>query len=149
MPIERAIVIAKMRKAFRIGQSASSFLTNMKAQGLSYRRTDMLADWRSVNEIESKKELLQYVRKDRLPSPKVLAKVTWDIKSEYMYVLKVKSQQAPDEPITERKVNIMQDTPLTPEEIERLGWEMISEQSPKEIAKVVSITAWSAVQRVD
>ncbi len=149
MPIERAIVIAKMRKAFRIGQSASSFLTDMKSQGLSYRRTDMFADWRSVNEIESKKELLQYVRKDRLPSPRVLAKVTWDIKSEYMYVLKVKSRLAPDEPITERKINIMQDNPLTPAEIEQLGWEMISEQSPKEIAKVVSITPWSAVQRIE
>lgn len=149
MPIERAIVIAKMRKAFRIGQSASSFLTDMKAQKLSYRRTDMLADWRSVNEIEAKKELLQYVRKDRLPSPKVLAKVTWDIKGEYMYVLKVKSRLAPDEPITERNINVVQDNLLTPAEIERLGWEMISEQSPKEIAKVVSITAFTAVQKAE
>lgn len=147
MPIERAIVIAKMRKAFRIGQSASSFLTDMKAQGLSYRRTDMLADWRSVNEIEAKEGLLRFVRKDYKPTQRVIAEVDWKISTEFMYKVKVQSRLRPDEPVTERFVNIMQDRPLTPAEVERLAWEMISEQSPKRLSEIVGMTAWSAVKR--
>ena len=149
MSIKRSTAIPLMREAFAKGQSRASFLRELRAEGLTYRKTVMHSDWRSIAQLETKKDLLKYVRKDKLPTPRVIAKVTWDIKSEYMYVLKVKSRLAPDESITERNINIMQDTPLTPAEIERLGWEMISEQSPKEIAKVVSITPFTAVQRVE
>lgn len=147
MPIERAIVIAKMRKAYRVGQSASSFLYDMRAEGLSYRRTDMLADWRSVNEIEAKKGRLAFVRKDYRPTRKVIAEVDWKISTEFMYNVKVRSQISPDEPITERFVNVMQDKPLTPAEIEQLAWSVIQEQSPDKIRQVVGVTAWSAVER--
>lgn len=149
MPIERAVVIAKMRKAFRVGQSASSFITKMKAEGLSYRKTTMLADWRNVNEIEEKKDRFKYVRKDRLPTQRVIAEVDWRISKEYMYVVKVKSRAAPDEPVVEQNINIMQDRVLTPREVEALSWEMISEQSPKEIAKIVSVEPMTVVRRVE
>jgi len=148
MSIQRATVIAKMRSAFREGVSASRFLADMKVAGLSYRKTDMLADWRSVNELETKKELLQYVRKDYYPTEKSIAQVTWKLSHEYMYVIKVQSRLRPDEPITEHKVNIMSDNPLTPREVEALAWDMISEQSPKRIGEVESLTGWAAVQRV-
>lgn len=147
MPIERAIVIAKMRKAFRLGQSASSFITDMRAEGLSYRRVDMLADWRNVNEIEKQEGTLRFVRKDRRPTRRVIAEVDWKISTEFMYKVKVQSQLRPDEPIDERFVNIMQDKPLTPAEAERLAWEMIQEQSPKKISQIVGVTAWTAVER--
>jgi len=70
MAIKRAAVIGLMRGAFRRGQSASGFLRDMGAKGLSYRRTDMLADWRSVNELERKKGAMRFVRRDRFPSTK-------------------------------------------------------------------------------
>jgi len=148
MPIERAIVIAKMRGAAKLGQSASSFIVDMKSQGLSYRRTDMLADWRNVNELESKKELFRYVRKDRRPTRRVIAEVDWKLSAEFMYSVKVRSRISPDEPIKERFVNIMQDKPLTPAEVEELAWRVIQEQSPKQIQQVVGVTAWTAVERV-
>lgn len=148
MGLKRAQVIALMRGAFRRGQAASSFIWTMKEQGLSYRRTDMLSDWRSVNELETKKELLQYVRKDRLPTAKVLAVVDWDIKQEYMYVCKVRSRLTPDEPIAERNINIMQDKPLTPAQVEELAWQMIKEQSPKVVSQIVEILPWTAVHRI-
>jgi len=149
MSIKRAQVIGLMRGAFRRGQSASSFMADMKVKGLRYRRTDMFADWRSVNELEKKKDLLQYVRKDRLPTKAAIAEVTWDIKHEYMYVVKVRSRIGPEEPIMERKVNIMEDRPLTPKEVEGLAWEMIKEQSPKKVQEIVEVMPWTAVRRVD
>jgi len=148
MPIERSVVIMKMKQAFTEGLSASTFIKEMQAEGLSYRRTTMLADWRSVNEIEVKAGLLRYVRRDYLPAKTSIADVSWDLSDEFMYKVRVQSRTKPTEPITERFVNIMQDRPLTPAEIEGLTWEVIREQSPKRIGEVVGITAFSAMRKV-
>ena len=144
MAIVRAEVIARMRGAFRKGESASRFIQDMRAKGLGYRRSDMLADWRSVNQLETKKNLLQYVRKDRYPTVKTIAAVTWNMSKEYMYVVKVKSRISPEEPIVERMVNIQRDVPLTPAMIEAqvkmewVGWEKYKEE---EIVEILPFTA--------
>jgi len=146
---KRAAVILKAKLAFKAGLSASKFINNMKAQGLSYRRTDMLADFRSVNEVERKADAFKYVRKDYTPTAAVIAQVDWNLSNEYMYKVKIKSRISPGEPLTERFVNIMQDRPLTPGEVEALTWSMIGEQSPKLQSQVVSVVPWTALHRVD
>ena len=148
MSIRRATAIPLMRRAFAKGQSSASFLRELRAKGLTYRKTTMLADWRNVANIKEREELFKYVRKDRKPTQRIIAEVDWKISDEFMYVCKVKSRKAPDEPITERDINVMQDRVLTPAEVEALAWEMIGEQSPKKIAEVVSITPWTVIQRV-
>lgn len=148
MGLVRAQVIQLMSGAYRRGQSASSFISDMRERGLSYRRTDMLADWRSVNELEAKKELLRYVRKNYYPTERSIAQVDFKLSSEYMYKVRVQSRIAPDEPLKERFVNIMSDVPITPAQVEQLAWEMIQEQSPKEISKIEQITPWTAVHRI-
>ncbi|GAG82164.1 unnamed protein product, partial [marine sediment metagenome] len=110
----RAEVIARGRKAFRAGVSASRFITEMRGLGLSYRRTEMLADWRSINEIEKKAGAMRFVRKDYFPAVKSMAQVEWALSQEYMYKVKVTSRVSPGEPLTERFVNIMSDKPMTP-----------------------------------
>ena len=145
---KRSTVILRAKIAFRQGVSASKFITDMKARGLSYRRTDMLSDFRSVNELERKADAFKYVRKDRMPTAKVIAQVDWALSSEYMYKVKILSRDRPGEPILERFVNIMQDRPRTPGEIEALTWTLIQKQSPKVQAQVVSITAWTVLQRL-
>ncbi len=145
---KRAEVILRAKGAFQQGQSASSFLSDMKRRGLSYRRTDMLSDWRSVNELERKKEAFKYVRKDYFPSVKSIAQVDWDIAHEFLYKLKVQSRLEPGAPLTERFVNIESDIPLTREMVEAQAWEMIGEQSPDKRKQVVRIIGSTAVQRV-
>ena len=145
---KRSAVILRAKIAFKQGLSASKFLADMKARGLSYRRTDMLSDWRSVNQLERKADAFKYVRKDRMPTARVIAQVDWSLSREYMYKVKIRSQVAPGEPITERFVNIMQDRPRTPGEIEALTWEMIQAQSPKLQAQVVGIIPWTVLQKV-
>lgn len=146
---KRAAVILKAKLAFKAGLSASKFINNMKAAGLSYRRTDMLADFRSVNEVERKADAFKYVRKDYTPTAAVIAQVDWNLSNEYMYKVKITSRIAPGEPLTERFVNIMQDRPLTPGEVEALTWSMIGEQSPKLQSQVVKVVPWTALHRVD
>lgn len=145
---KRSAVILRAKTAFKKGLSASKFIAEMKARGLSYRRTDMLADFRAVNELERKADAFKYVRKDRMPSAAVIAQLPWSMSREYMYKVKVKSRISPEEPITERFVNIMQDRPLTPREVEGLAWDMIQAQSPKLQAQVVEIVPWTAIHRV-
>lgn len=148
MPLKRATVIAKMRVAFRTGVSASRFLADMQDAGLSYRRTDMLADWRSVNQLERKEGVLRYVRKDYYPTEKAMAQVTWETSREYMYKVKTESRLRPKEPLVTRFVNIMSDTPLTPRELEAQIAERWGEWERYKAEELVGLQVWTAVQRV-
>ena len=145
---KRAEVNLRAKAAFQQGQSASSFLADMKRRGLSYRRTDMLADFRSVNEIERKADAFKYVRKDYYPTVKSIAQVDWDMSHEFLYKLKVQSRLEPGQPLTERFINIESDIPLTREMVEAQAWEMIGEQSPDKQKQVVRILGTLAVQKV-
>ena len=148
MGIVRAEVVARMAGAFREGLSASRFITDMRAEGLSYRRTDMLTDWRSVNQLETKKGLMRYVRRDYYPSPKVLASVSWQMSQEFMYKARVMSRLAPGEPLTERFVNIMSDVPMTPGMVEQAVVEQWAEWEKYMKETIEQITPFTAVQRV-
>ncbi len=148
MGIVRAEVIAKMRGAFRKGLSASRFINEMRQKGLSYRRTDMLADWRGVNEVEKKDGLLRFIRKDRYPTEKSMAAVTWETSQEYMYKIKVQSVIKAGEPITERFVNIMSDIPMTPAMIEAEVEQQWGEWEKYAKEEIVGLQVWSAVRQV-
>jgi len=148
MPLARAKVIALMRGAFRKGVSASKFMSDMKSKGLSYRRTEMLGDWRSVNEIEKKEGLFRFVRKDYYPAKTAIAEVEWRLSQEFMYKVKVESRLRPDEPITDRFVNIMSDKSLTPRQViaqVEQRWVEWEKYAPEEIE---ALQVWTAVHKV-
>ena len=117
--LRRPTAILKMPEAILRGLTPTAFIRELKDLGLSYRRTLMLADWRSVSGIEAKKDVIKYVRKDRMPSIRSVADVEWEMSKEYMYKVKAWSQTRPDEPLTERFVNITSDKLLTPAQIEQ------------------------------
>lgn len=148
MSLIRATVIAKMRGAIREGVSASAFIRTMRDAGMSYRRTDMLSDWRSVTGVERVDGVARYVRKDYYPTAAVYASVDWKLSKEFMYKVKVQSRVSPTEPITERMVNVMSDNPLTPREIEEQvqDWYGVTESLPPEL--LVSLSVWTAVRKV-
>ena len=148
MGVVRAETIARMRIALRKGLSASRFIKDMRAVGLSYRRTDMLSDWRSVGQVEKKEGLLRYIRKDRYPTETTIAAVDWQISREYMYKVKVQSVVRAGEPITERFVNIMSDIPMTPDMLERQVEEQWGEWERYAAEEITGIQPWSAVHKV-
>jgi len=143
----RHVVVALMRDAFRKGQSASSFIRKMQTQELSYRRADMLSDWRTINEIERKEGMLRYVRKDYYPAEPSIAAIEWDLSQEYMYKVKTKSRLRPDEPVIDRYVSIMSDVPLTPREVEQQIWSRWGEWEKYEGERLEELTVWSAYRR--
>jgi len=148
MGIVRAETIARMRIALRKGLSASRFIKDMRAVGLSYRRTDMLSDWRSVGQVEKKEGLLRYIRKDRYPTEATIAAVDWQVSHEYMYKVKVQSVVRVGEPITERFVNIMSDVSLTPGMLEAEVEKQWSEWERYAAEEITMIQPWSAVHKI-
>ncbi len=145
--INRAAAIPRMKAAIAAGKSASSFLKEMQAKDLGYRRTTFLADYRSVGNIEAKKDLIKYVRKDYLPSPRLYADVTWDLSREYLYKLKVQTRLKPGEPLAERFLNIVTDRPMTPGELESEIAETIWTVSGPPGAKLETVIVVAALKR--
>jgi len=144
MSIVRTQAIAFMRKAYRTGQSVSDFRQDMREKGLSYRWTTMLSDWRSVNQLEAKKGLMRFIRKDRYPAQMAVAEVDWMLSKEWMYKVKVQSRLRPDLPVTERFVNLMSDVPLTGAMIEQgviEKWKDWEDYTAEAIEKIVPFTA--------
>ena len=144
MSIVRTQAIAYMRKAFRKGQTVTDFRQDMRAKGLSYRWTTMLSDWRSVNQLEAKKGLMRFIRKDRYPASMAIAEVDWMLSKEWMYKVKVQSRLRPDLPTTERFVNLMSDTPLTGTQIEQgviEKWAEWEDYTAEAIEKIIPFTA--------
>lgn len=141
--LRRAIAIKLIPKAFKSGLSASSFINLLRHKGLTYRRSNMLIDWRTVNEIEAKKDVLKYVRKDRLPSVQSMANVEWKYNKEYVYKAKTWARIHPEAAMTEQMVTFQSDVPLTPREVE----EQIAtkwpewDSPPKSLLERVQVTA--------
>lgn len=148
MSLVRANVIALMRGAFRRGQSAGSFIRDMREKGLTYRRTDMLSDWRSVSHLERKAGMFESVRRDYYPSKAVIASVTWKLPKEYMYIVRVQSRLHPELPTQERKVNIVSDTPMTPAMVEQAITEKWVDWEDYTAEAIEKIIMFEAVHRV-
>ena len=150
MGIDRSEAIQRMRIAFKAGLSQKQFFRDEKEAGYpTYRRTTMLGDWRTINQLEEKKELMQYVRKDRFPTAKIIATSTWDLSKEFMYVVRVKNQTSPDEPILEHNINIQTDTLLTPEMVIAM---VIEERAKEEryLGEVLlEVIPFTVIRRVD
>lgn len=116
--LKRSTAIMKMPEAIERGLSAQAFLRELQSQGLGYRRTNFLADWRSVAGIEAKKDAVKFTRRDRRPSVKAIADVEWELSKEFMYKVKVTVETEGVEGLKDRFVNIMHDRLLTPTAIE-------------------------------
>jgi len=147
MGIARSAAIGYMRAAFRKGSTATAFRETMRRKGISYRWTTMLADWRSINEIEVKSERFKYVRKDRFPTQKALAEVSWKLSHEYMYVVTVKSMLKPGVPVTSRRVNITSDVPMTPAMVEQAIVEKWAEWEDYTAEQLGEMVMYAAVHR--
>ncbi|GAI72618.1 unnamed protein product, partial [marine sediment metagenome] len=104
-------------------------------------------NWRTVNELEKKKGLMRFVRKDYYPAKVAMAEVEWALSQEYMYKVKVESRLRPDVPITERFVNIMSDTPMTAAMVEQAVTEKWVEWEDYTAEAIEKMQVWTAVHR--
>lgn len=146
--LRRSIVKLLIPKAFKGGVSASSFINQLRLKGLTYRRTTMLSDWRTINEIEAKKDAIKYVRKDRLPTARFIATTEFEFSKEYIYKVKTWSRIHPEEPMTERQVTLLSDEPLTPREVEEqiaTKWSAWERYVPEKLERLETFAAYHKV----
>jgi hypothetical protein len=146
--LRRPTAILKMPEAILRGLTPSAFIKELTGLGLSYRKTLMLADWRSQSNIEARKDLIKYVRKDRLPSRSIIADVEWELSQEYMYKAKVRSRLRPGEPMAERFVNLMSDIPLTPGQVEEQIYRRWGEWEKYSAESLEGVQVWAVYHRV-
>jgi len=142
----RSKVLVLMRAAIRKKQSRTSFLRDMKTQGLTYPQKIMVADWLSISEFVAKDGVLRHVRRDAYPRAKSIVTTDWAISGEYMYKVKVTSRLRPDEPITERFVNIVSDSPMTPRMVEQAVVTKWAEWEDYTAETLEEVTPWTAIR---
>lgn len=148
MPVERSVVLLRMKKAQALGQSASAFIRKMDTEGLSYRRTTMLSDWRNVGNIEKKEGAYRYIRKDYRPTQAIAQVKDWKLSREFMHKAQVAQRLRPGEPITTRFINVMADKPLTPRELEQAVLENLPDYKDSIPGIVERVVPWTLIQRV-
>ena len=148
MSLARAESIARARKYIREGVSASRWIASMKELGISYRRTEMLADYREVLELEKKTGLARFVRKGYVPADKAAELHAWEMSAEYMYTLRSTRIARPGAPPEITYVNLMSDVPLTVEAIETEAWERSFGQSPPAPGEEREFLLETAIRRV-
>ena len=146
--IERAEVVQRMKSAIKRGQSATSFIADMRKAGLAYRRTTMLADWRTQGDYTKKEGLLRYVRKDYVPSQELVRAESWDLKRDFMFQVRLQIQRHPGEPIESQFVNIMSDKPLTIRQIEQAALELPAEHYAVGEEQIVGVTVETGIRKV-
>lgn len=144
MPAIRKAVMSLMRKAIVAGQSRTSFLRDMKAAGTTYPQKAMVADWTTLKDFHTKEGALSKLRKDVFPREASTVVTDWDMDAEYMYVIKVKTRIAPDQPITERFVDIVTDEPMTPRMMTQALVEKWVKWEYEEI--IEDIIPWTAIR---
>lgn len=143
-----ALNIAKMRVAIAEGLSHAGFVRRLRQEGITpLRKTVSLGFWRSEQNLEAKKDLMKYVRKDYYPAEKAIAQVTYEMSAEFLYKVRVTKRAAPDEPLTERFVNIMSDSPMTPRMIEQAVVEKWREWEKYRAELIEEITPFMAVRK--
>lgn len=147
MGVDRSISIHKMRAAIKAGLSFTRFYREAAGEPWRKRKTVMLADWRDVGQITKKKGLARFVRKGYVPAKYMAHVEAWAMSREYMYNVRCESILRPDVKPAIRFVNIMSDTPLTIEAIEREVWERSFTQSPPESGEERQFIVETAIRR--
>lgn len=147
MPTKRAIVLLRMREAIQANKSFNQLYREAQEKGLSYRRTDMLKDWRDTGNMEKKEGTARYIRKGYVPATNTVELKAWEMSSEYMYRVSVKGQIYPDKPLEKQFVNLMSDRPLTVEQVEARMSELIATSEKYKETKIAGLQVWSVYKR--
>lgn len=118
----RGLAQAFLRAASEAGQSFGEVFRDMQAGGMqTYRRTDMLSDYRQFRGIPEKADLLQYVRKDYTPSAKLYTVTKGYQHTKFRYQLNVDIYKPLTGETFVMSTNIASDVQLTPRQLEEAG----------------------------
>ena len=100
------------------GLTGDALQAALASEGLGYRRTTMLADYRLVKELPAAAEPLRSIRRDRQPDPSRFPAALTRLLREYSYVVRVSGSDARTGQAGSRYVTVSSSALLTLAEVE-------------------------------
>jgi hypothetical protein len=116
--LRRPLAILRMPEAMARGLNVTGFIKELKALGMTYRRPQMLADWRYVGNIKQVRDSYKSIRRDYKPSDRNLIGVDWEMHHKFMYKFELNAEERTRLGLKPIGINIMSDERLTIQEAE-------------------------------
>lgn len=94
----RALAQSSIQRAVREGLNTTRTFEALRAGGLTYRRTDFLADYRAAAGRERTVDALRSVRRDYMPSESLMTQARRHQSQRYLYTveIRVRGQEEPE-----------------------------------------------------
>lgn len=113
MSTERGILRSLMYKALDTAYSFNAFYRSAVEKGLSYRRSEMLADWRSIASELTNRAALRSLREGDIPEHTVVGVSPFRYTEPFIYKARVEYQVSVGAPVLEQFVTVLSSKALT------------------------------------
>lgn len=113
MSTERGILRTLMYKALDAAYSFNAFYRSAQEKGITYRRSDMLADWRSIQSELSNRAALRSLSAGDIPEHTRVGATPFPYTKPFIYKARVEYQVSAEAPITEQFVTVVSSKALT------------------------------------
>lgn len=122
----------------RLGMTTTAGLSLLRSEGMGYRRTDFLSDWREFGGLERKRDPLRAIPKKLRPTESTIQRTDYAQRSKYNYNYKISGYDLITQKDTETFVTVASDVMLTMEEAETTAqWLADKYKLDIEIAKMI------------
>lgn len=102
----------------RLGMTTTAGLSLLRGEGMGYRRTDFLADWRQFAGIERKRDPLRAIPKKYRPTADTIERTDYTQRKKFNYNYKVEGYDIITQKDTESWITVASDDILTMAEAE-------------------------------
>lgn len=113
MSTERGILRSLMYKALDAAYSFNAFYRSAQEKGISYRRSDMLADWRSIQSELTNRAALRSLSAGDIPEHTAVGTTPFKYTEPFIYKARVEYQVSAEAPLTEQFVTVLSSKALT------------------------------------
>ena len=113
MATERGILRSLMYKALDAAYSFNAFYRSASEKGISYRRSDMLADWRSIQSELANRAALRSLSAGDIPEHTAVGASPFKYTEPFIYKARVEYQVSAEAPLMEQFVTVLSSKALT------------------------------------
>ena len=113
MATERGILRSLMYKALDAAYSFNAFYRSASEKGISYRRSDMLADWRSIQSELANRAALRSLSAGDIPEHTAVGASPFKYTEPFIYKARVEYQISAEAPLMEQFVTVLSSKALT------------------------------------
>jgi len=127
MPILKMRGLARrfIPEMLRLGMTTSAGLNLLRVEGMGYRRTDFLADWREFAGVERKRDPLRAIPKKYRPTEATIERTDYEQVRKFHYNYKIEGYDIYTQELVEESITVASDDLISmeaaEEEAERLA----------------------------